>query len=200
MTIRVIPLLAALPLLAACVQPDAAQQAEETVTVAAPAAAPVPAARPEPVLVTPPPAPPPPPPPAELPAVEGGIPAALPPGGLEVGDPLPGAVPPPPPAAADESAPASPASAPAPTGGANRLGTTVASLGPPGQGGMWLETPLVTEVTRGRIEYPVTGRSVTVELRPSGGERGSGSQISLEAMREIGAPLTALPEIVVFRS
>jgi hypothetical protein len=39
---------------------------------------------------------------------------------------------------------------------------------------------------------------VTVELRPSGGEPGSGSQISIEAMRALGISPTSLPELVVF--
>ncbi|TNC73896.1 D-galactarate dehydratase [Rubellimicrobium roseum] len=82
---------------------------------------------------------------------------------------------------------------PAPTGA---LGTTVASLGSPTNPGRWLETPLVAEPTQGRVEY--NGQSVNVELRPSGGEPGSGSQISLEAMRALGAPLTGLPELTVF--
>jgi hypothetical protein len=89
------------------------------------------------------------------------------------------------------SAPAAPT--PAPTG---RLGTTVASLGSPTSPGLWLETALVSEPTSGRVEY--NGQTVTVELRPSGGEPGSGSQISLEAMRALGAPLTGLPELNVY--
>lgn len=77
------------------------------------------------------------------------------------------------------------------------LGTTIASLGPPTEPGIWLKTPLVTELTEGRITYQ--GKSINVELRPSGGAAGSGSQISLAAMRLIEAPLTGLPEITVSR-
>ena len=77
-----------------------------------------------------------------------------------------------------------------------RLGTTIASLGPPTEPGIWLKTPLVQAVRAGRVVYQ--GKSVNVELRPSGGGPGSGSQISLAAMRLIGAPLTGLPEIEVF--
>lgn len=76
------------------------------------------------------------------------------------------------------------------------LGTTIASLGPPTEPGIWLKTPLVTTLTEGRIEYK--GKSINIELRPSGGAAGSGSQISLAAMRLIEAPLTGLPEITVF--
>lgn len=85
---------------------------------------------------------------------------------------------------------------PAPAAPPGRLGTTVASLGPPTDTGIWLETPLVTEPTMGRVEYE--GQSVNLELRPSGGEPGSGSQISLAAMRLLGAPLTSLPELTVY--
>lgn len=77
-----------------------------------------------------------------------------------------------------------------------RLGTTIATLGPPTEPGIWLKTPLVRDVRAGRIVYQ--GKSVNLELRPSGGAPGSGSQISLAAMRLIGAALTGLPEIEVF--
>lgn len=80
--------------------------------------------------------------------------------------------------------------------GDQELGTTIASLGPPAQPGIWLETPLVAALTPGRIDYQ--GKSINVELRPSGGAPGSGSQISLAAMRLIEAPLTGLPQITVF--
>jgi len=80
--------------------------------------------------------------------------------------------------------------------GDQELGTTIASLGPPAEPGIWLKTALVTELTPGRIDYQ--GKSINVELRPSGGAAGSGSQISLAAMRLIEAPLTGLPEIAVF--
>jgi hypothetical protein len=85
------------------------------------------------------------------------------------------------------------ASAPA---GAQPLGTTIATLGSPAEAGIWLKTPLVTELRQGRVEYQ--GKSINIELRPSGGAAGSGSQISLAAMRLIEAPLTSLPELTVF--
>ena len=81
-------------------------------------------------------------------------------------------------------------------GGETRLGTTVASLGDPTEQGLWLETPLVTGVREGRIVRG--GASVKLELRPSGGAAGSGSRISLAAMRLLGASLTDLPEVEVF--
>ncbi len=80
-----------------------------------------------------------------------------------------------------------------------RLGTTVASLGPPAEPGLWLKTGLVTETVMGRVEYAERGTSVTLELRPSGGAASSGSEISLAAMRLLEAPLTGLPEITVYR-
>ncbi len=88
-----------------------------------------------------------------------------------------------------------PAAAPGPAR-TGQLGTTVASLGSPTSPGLWLETALVSEATQGRVEY--NGQTVDVELRPSGGEPGSGSQISLDAMRALGAPLTGLPELTVY--
>lgn len=83
-----------------------------------------------------------------------------------------------------------------PASGARSLGTTIASLGSPTDPGIWVKTPLVRSITQGRVEY--NGNSVNVELRPSGGAPGSGSQISLAAMRLIEAPLTGLPELTVY--
>ena len=80
--------------------------------------------------------------------------------------------------------------------GDQALGTTIASLGSPTEPGIWLKTPLVTELSAGRVAYQ--GKTINIELRPSGGAVGSGSQISLAAMRLIEAPLTSLPEITVF--
>ena len=81
---------------------------------------------------------------------------------------------------------------------AKRLGSTVASLGNPAEQGFWMKTPLVRTATRGRIVYPVTGTSVEVDLFPLDGPATGGSQVSLAAMRLLGAPLTALPELVVY--
>jgi hypothetical protein len=74
----------------------------------------------------------------------------------------------------------------------------VASLGDPGQPGLWLETPLVSVAQPGRVILSATGRSAELELRPSGGAPGSGSRMSLAAMQAVGAPLTGLPELQVF--
>jgi hypothetical protein len=79
-----------------------------------------------------------------------------------------------------------------------RLGTTIVSLGPPTDPGIWIETPLVTSLVMGRVDYPEAGTTVALELRPSGGAAGSGSQISLAAMRLLEIPLTALAEVVVY--
>jgi hypothetical protein len=76
------------------------------------------------------------------------------------------------------------------------LGTTIASLGSPTEPGIWMKTPLVTALTAGRVTYQ--GNAINIELRPSGGAAGSGSQISLAAMRLLNAPLTGLPELTVF--
>lgn len=116
--------------------------------------------------------------------------------------------PPPPPTArtvedfdtttAEDRAEAIATPAPGEAAGERRLGVTIASLGSPTDPGIWVKTPLVTEITQGRVEYPVNGKSVNVELRPSGGEPGSGSQVSLAAMRLLEAPLTGLPELTVY--
>lgn len=83
--------------------------------------------------------------------------------------------------------------------GETLLGTTIASLGSPTVPGIWMETPLVTSLTMGRVEVAESGASVALELRPSGGEEGSGSQISLAALRLLEVPLTALPELRVYQ-
>ncbi|SFC08199.1 D-galactarate dehydratase [Tropicimonas isoalkanivorans] len=82
--------------------------------------------------------------------------------------------------------------------GEKRLGTTIASLGDPADPGFWAETGMVDSVIQGRLENPANGKSVKVELRPSGGAAGSGTRVSLPALRVLEAPLTSLPELVVF--
>ncbi|MCL7465799.1 hypothetical protein [Phaeovulum sp. NW3] len=90
------------------------------------------------------------------------------------------------------------AAKPAP-GAETRLGTTVASLGNPAEPGFWLRTPLARAEAPGRIEHPATGASAQVTLLPMpGAAAGAGSQISLPALRLLGLPLTALPELVVY--
>jgi hypothetical protein len=79
-----------------------------------------------------------------------------------------------------------------------KLGTTIATLGDVGQQGFWLKTPLVLVETEGRIVWAADGNSVKTTLLPKQGEDGSGSQISLAAMRALGIPLTALAELIVF--
>ncbi len=83
-------------------------------------------------------------------------------------------------------------------GGERSLGTSVASLGDPSKPGFWLETPLVTSPTQGRVRYPGSGKSAQVELLPIDGATTSGSRISLAAMRLIEAPLTDLPTLEVY--
>ncbi|WP_254695307.1 hypothetical protein [Oceanicola sp. D3] len=90
------------------------------------------------------------------------------------------------------------AAAAAPVAAEKELGTTIASLGDPTDPGFWAETPLVTVAQSGRLVYPGNGNSVQVELRPSGGEPGSGTRVSLPAFQVLGAPLTGLPELVVY--
>ncbi|MWD28001.1 hypothetical protein E0K89_010990 [Aquicoccus sp. SCR17] len=91
------------------------------------------------------------------------------------------------------------AAAAAPSEGGARLGTTVASLGDVAESGFWLKTPLVDAPAKGRVVYPGTGKSAEVDLIPIEGPADGGSRISLAAMRLIGAPLTDLPEIEVYR-
>ncbi len=81
--------------------------------------------------------------------------------------------------------------------GETLLGTTIASLGSPTEPGIWLETPLTDTLERGRAAW--RDNSVNLELRPSGGEVGAGSEMSLAAMRLLEIPLTDLPEISVYR-
>lgn len=80
-----------------------------------------------------------------------------------------------------------------------KLGSTVASLGDATKGGYWLRTPLVTSPAKGRVVDPATGKSANVDLIPLGGPASGGSQISLPAMQMIGASLTDLPKVDVFR-
>ncbi|KIQ68359.1 hypothetical protein [Wenxinia marina] len=82
-------------------------------------------------------------------------------------------------------------------GGETRLGTTLATLGNPAEPGIWIETPYVDTVTAGRVET-AAGEGINVELRPSGGAAGSGSEISLPAMQLLGLSLTAIEELTVY--
>ena len=52
--------------------------------------------------------------------------------------------------------------------GETKLGTTIATLGSPADPGIWIKTPLVTELVMGRAVYGANGRSVNLELAPVG--------------------------------
>ena len=88
----------------------------------------------------------------------------------------------------------------APETGEKKLGNTIGSLGNPAEPGFWLKTPLVNAPTKGRLEYPGTGKSVAVDLIPIEGPKTGGSRVSLAALRLLGASLTGLPELVVYRN
>lgn len=81
-----------------------------------------------------------------------------------------------------------------------KLGSTVASLGNPSEGGFWIKTPLVKEAGVGRIVDPSTGKSAKVDLIPLDGPASGGSQVSLPALQLLGVSLTDLPTIEVYRS
>lgn len=86
----------------------------------------------------------------------------------------------------------------APVSGERKLGTTVGSLGNPAEPGFWLKTPLVSVATKGRLEYPSSGKSVAVNLIPIDGPKTAGSRVSLAALRLLEAPLAGLPELIVY--
>jgi hypothetical protein len=97
----------------------------------------------------------------------------------------------------DQTTPAQRAAAVAPPAtGARVLGETLAALGSPTEQGFWLRTGLVERVQQGRVEL-AGGRSVAVELRPSGQPAGAGSQLSLAAFRALEVPLTQLVTVRV---
>ncbi len=78
------------------------------------------------------------------------------------------------------------------------LGHSVATLGNPANPGFWLETPLVQVATPGRVVSVESGKSVALELRPLSAPVGSGSLISLAALRLLEVGLTGLHELDVF--
>lgn len=86
----------------------------------------------------------------------------------------------------------------APAGGERKLGQTIGSLGDPAEPGFWLKTPLVNAPANGRVVYPATGKSVAVDLIPIEGPKTAGSRVSLAALRLLGAPLTGLPDLIVY--
>lgn len=85
---------------------------------------------------------------------------------------------------------------PAPEAG-TVLGETVASLGSPSEGGLWLRTPMVAAPRPGEVVALSGGARAQVELRPSGGEPGAGSRLSIAGFRALALPVTALPELRV---
>lgn len=92
------------------------------------------------------------------------------------------------------------AAAKAPEASETKLGTTIASLGDPTEGGFWIKTPLVKARGIGRIVNPANGKSAKVDLIPLDGGAGGGSQVSLPALQLIGVSLTDLPAIEVYKS
>ena len=91
--------------------------------------------------------------------------------------------------AAEKSA-ALAAPAPAPSG---QLGKSVVALGSPADTGLWVQTSLVTAVTKGRVVAP-NGQALAVELRPGTGA----ALMSLSAYQALGIGLIELPEMVIF--
>ncbi|KAA2316196.1 hypothetical protein DL237_08080 [Pseudooceanicola sediminis] len=77
-------------------------------------------------------------------------------------------------------------------------GRTVATLGAAGEPGLWLKTPMVTSVQKGRITAIETGTTITAQLIPINGPETAGSRLSLMAMQALGVPLTGLIEIDVY--
>ena len=96
---------------------------------------------------------------------------------------------------AEERAAATAAPEPA---GERALGETVATLGSPTEPGFWLETPLVSAVTPGRVVAKANGKSVQLELRPIDGPATAGSRISLPALRLLEVGLAGLHELTVY--
>lgn len=92
------------------------------------------------------------------------------------------------------------AAAKAPEAAETRLGSTVASLGNPTEGGFWIKTPLVKARGIGRLVNPATGKSAKVDLIPLDGPVGGGSQVSLPALQLLGVSLTDLPTLEVYKS
>ena len=84
-----------------------------------------------------------------------------------------------------------------PVAAAGSLGVTVASLGDPTAPGFWLETPLVSSETQGRVQSKSTGRTVKVTLRPISS---GGSRVSLSTLQLLDLDISGLHELVVFGS
>jgi len=84
------------------------------------------------------------------------------------------------------------ATAPAASG---QLGKSVVALGSPADTGLWVQTALVTAVTKGRVVAP-NGQALAVELRPGPGA----ALMSLAAYQALGIGLVELPEMAIFGS
>lgn len=82
----------------------------------------------------------------------------------------------------------------APSGG-GELGRQVVALGSPADPGLWVQTSLVTAVTKGSVKAP-NGQTLAVELRPGTGA----ALMSLAAYQALGIALTDLPELVFLGS
>ncbi len=85
-----------------------------------------------------------------------------------------------------------------PVSEAKTLGETIVSLGNPAETGFWVKTSLISNKSTGLVTDIASGKSVNVTLLPLEG-LGSGSQISLSAMRALGLPLTSLASVIVFQ-
>ncbi|KIC47061.1 hypothetical protein RA28_04990 [Ruegeria sp. ANG-S4] len=75
---------------------------------------------------------------------------------------------------------------------------TVAGLGDPTTPGRWLETSLVEVEMTGRVVVPRTGAQAYITLVPGPGAEGSGSRLSLDAMRALLVPFDELVELEVY--
>ncbi len=76
------------------------------------------------------------------------------------------------------------------------FGTTVASLGNPGEAGIWIKTPLVSKRQKGKITA-ANGKEVVADLIPIDGPSTAGSRMSLQAFQALGLSLTDLPEVAL---
>lgn len=83
--------------------------------------------------------------------------------------------------------------------GSTKVGETVAALGLLDRSGFWLKTPLVSAETPGEIARKGSDQRISVTLIPKDGPAGGGSQISLAAITALGADMTALLTLEVFR-
>lgn len=99
-------------------------------------------------------------------------------------------------AALDAGNGAGSADASAVSGAGKVLGSQIVSLGDPTEPGLWVKTDLVQAEQFGTVVI-AGGQPMQVTLRPL---EGSGSpQISLAALRLLGASLTSLPEVTLSR-